>query len=149
MSDPLTFTGITHEHSDIIYALICELRQDQILDKQLIKEGLIANLNDPNIEYQFAWLGTEVVGFISLQFQFHLHHARWIAEIQELVVMPQARSLGVGKALLAWAEQQARHRHAELLELSTSTKRVNAHRFYNREGYQATHLRFTKPLTYE
>jgi len=149
MSDPLTFTGITHEHSDIIYALICELRQDQMLDKQRIKEGLIANLNDPNIEYQLAWLGAEVVGFISLQFQFHLHHARWIAEIQELVVMPQARSLGVGKSLLAWAEQQARHRHAELLELSTSTKRVDAHRFYNREGYQATHLRFTKPLTYE
>ncbi|MCS3433842.1 aminoalkylphosphonate N-acetyltransferase [Klebsiella sp. BIGb0407] len=149
MSDSITFTGITHEQSDIVYALICELRQDQILDSSLIKEGLIANLNNPHIKYQLAWLGTEVVGFISLQLQFHLHHARWIAEIQELVVMPQARSLGVGKALLAWAEQQARHHHAELLELSTSTKRVDAHRFYIREGYQATHLRFTKPLTYE
>ncbi|WP_299999144.1 aminoalkylphosphonate N-acetyltransferase [uncultured Cedecea sp.] len=149
MSDLMTFTGITPEQSDIVYALICELRQDKKLDSRLIKEGLIANLNDPNIAYQFAWLDNKVVGFISLQFQFHLHHARWIAEIQELVVMPQARSFGVGKALLAWAEQQARYRHAELLELSTSTKRVNAHRFYIREGYQATHLRFTKPLAYE
>lgn len=149
MTERITFTGITHEQSDIIYALICELRQDQALDSQVMKNGLIANINDPNIDYQLAWLGTEVVGFISLQLQFHLHHARWIAEIQELVVMPQARSLGVGKALLAWAEQQARHRHAELLELSTSTKRVDAHRFYIREGYQATHLRFTKPLAYK
>lgn len=149
MTERITFTDITHEQSDIIYALICELRQDQALDSQVMKNGLIANINDPNIDYQLAWLGTEVVGFISLQLQFHLHHARWIAEIQELVVMPQARSLGVGKALLAWAEQQARHRHAELLELSTSTKRVDAHRFYIREGYQATHLRFTKPLAYK
>lgn len=149
MSDPITFTDLTSEQSDIVYALICELRQDQALDVQVIKEGLIANLNDPNIYYQLAWVGTDVVGFISLQLQFHLHHARWIAEIQELVVMPQARSLGVGKKLLAWAEQQARQRHAELLELSTSTKRADAHRFYTREGYNATHLRFTKPLAYE
>lgn len=149
MSDRITFTAVTSEQSDVIYALICELRQDQALDSQVIKDGLTANLNDPNIYYQLAWQGAEVVGFISLQLQFHLHHARWIAEIQELVVMPQARSLGVGKALLAWAEEQARHRHAELLELSTSTKRVDAHRFYIREGYTATHLRFTKPLVSE
>jgi len=147
MSGSMTFTSVTAEHSDVVYALICELRQDQALDSQVVKQGLLANLNDPNIYYQLAWSGTEAVGFISLQLQFHLHHARWIAEIQELVVMPQARSYGVGKALLAWAEQQACQRDAELLELSTSTKRVDAHRFYTREGYNPTHFRFTKPLT--
>jgi PhnO protein len=41
---------------------------------------------------------------IGLHMQFHLHHASWIGEIQELVVMPQARSLGMGSQLLAWAE---------------------------------------------
>lgn len=146
MPDPITLTGVTPEHSSIIHSFICELRQDKALDSQVMKEGLIANLRDPNIEYQLAWQGTEPVGFISLQLQFHLHHARWIAEVQELVVMPQVRGLGVGKALLAWAEQQARLRRAELLELSTSTKRVDAHRFYVREGFSATHYRFTKPL---
>ncbi len=28
---------------------------------------------------------------ISLHMQFHLHHANWIGEIQELVVLPQMR----------------------------------------------------------
>ncbi|VFS56369.1 aminoalkylphosphonic acid N-acetyltransferase [Kluyvera cryocrescens] len=37
---------------------------------------------------------------ISLHLQFHLHHANWIGEIQELVVMPKVRSSGIGSQLL-------------------------------------------------
>lgn len=52
------FTRVTPEQSDVIYALICELRQDHALNSQVVREGLIANLRDPNIYYQMAWSGT-------------------------------------------------------------------------------------------
>ena len=91
-------------------------------------------------------LDGQVIGMIGLHMQFHLHHARWIGEIQELVVMPQVRGLKVGSQLLAWAEGVAREAGAELTELSTSVKRTDAHRFYVREGYTQSHFRFTKPL---
>ena len=55
------------------------------------------------MHYQLAQLDGQVVGLIGLHLQFHLHHANWIGEIQELVVMPQARGLTVGSQLLAWA----------------------------------------------
>ncbi len=55
-----------------------------------------------------------------------------IGEIQELVVMPQARGLNVGSKLLAWAEEEARQAGAEMTELSTNVKRHDAHRFYLR-----------------
>ena len=98
------------------------------------------------MHYQLAVLDGAAIGMIGLHMQFHLHHARWIGEIQELVVMPQARGLRVGSTLLAWAEETARAAGAELTELSTSVKRVDAHRFYLREGYAQSHFRFTKPL---
>ncbi|WP_204526399.1 aminoalkylphosphonate N-acetyltransferase [Citrobacter cronae] len=131
--------------TDAVYALICELKQGQF-DHQAFNAGYAANLQDPNMHYQLALLDGEVVGLIGLHLQFHLHHANWIGEIQELVVMPQARGLTVGSQLLAWAEATAREAGAEMTELSTSTQRLNAHRFYQREGYTQSHFRFTKPL---
>lgn len=131
--------------TDAVYALICELKQGQF-DLQAFSSGYAANLQDPNMHYQLAQLDGQVVGLIGLHLQFHLHHANWIGEIQELVVMPQARGLTVGSQLLAWAEATAREAGAEMTELSTSTQRLNAHRFYQREGYTQSHFRFTKPL---
>ncbi|KFC84682.1 aminoalkylphosphonate N-acetyltransferase [Buttiauxella agrestis] len=131
--------------SDAVYALICELKQAEF-NRQAFNVGFAANLDDRNLCYQLALLNGAVVGMISLHMQFHLHHVNWVGEIQELVVMPAARGHGVGSKLLAWAEEQARIAGAELTELSTSAKRLDAHRFYQREGYQNTHFRFTKPV---
>ncbi|WNN71456.1 aminoalkylphosphonate N-acetyltransferase [Kluyvera cryocrescens] len=135
----------TFEDIDDVYALMCELKQAEY-DRDAFYTGFAANLEDPNLHYQLALQDGNVVGMISLHLQFHLHHANWIGEIQELVVMPKVRSSGIGSQLLAWAEETARDQGAEMTELSTSTQRVNAHRFYQREGYVPSHLRFTKAL---
>ncbi len=135
----------TAEDVDAVYGLICELKQAE-LDRSAFHAGFAANLLDHNMRYQLAEQNGHIIGMIGLHMQFHLHHARWIGEIQELVVMPQARGLKVGSQLLAWAEEVARQAGAELTELSTSVKRTDAHRFYVREGYTQSHFRFTKPL---
>jgi PhnO protein len=135
----------TAEDVDAVYGLICELKQTE-LDRSAFHAGFAANLLDHNMRYQLAEQDGHIVGMIGLHMQFHLHHANWIGEIQELVVMPQARGLRVGSQLLAWAEAFARQAGAEMTELSTSVKRLDAHRFYLREGYTQSHFRFTKPL---
>jgi len=135
----------TVEDVDAVYGLICELKQAE-LDRSAFHAGFAANLLDHNMRYQLAEQNGHIIGMIGLHMQFHLHHANWIGEIQELVVMPQARGLRVGSQLLAWAEEFARQAGAEMTELSTSVKRLDAHRFYLREGYTQSHFRFTKPL---
>ncbi len=145
MSDPVKLRRATLADVDIVYALICELKQAEF-DRQAFNNGFAANLAESSLRYQLALVNDEVVGMIGLHMQFHLHHVNWIGEIQELVVMPQARGHGVGSRLLAWAQEQARTAGAELTELSTSKGRLDAHRFYEREGYQQTHFRFTKPV---
>lgn len=135
----------TADDTHAVYALISELKQAEF-DHQAFSAGFAANLRDSNLRYQLALLDGEVVGMIGLHMQFHLHHANWIGEIQELVVMPQARGLKIGSQLLAWAEDEARRAGAEMTELSTNVKRLDAHRFYLREGYTQSHFRFTKAL---
>jgi GNAT superfamily N-acetyltransferase len=54
--------------------------------------------------------------------------------LQDLVVERDARSQGVGKALLAAAAEWAGERGCTHLELASGIGRVDAHRFYEREG---------------
>lgn len=135
----------TAQDTEAVYALICELKQTRF-DYPAFRTGFTANLQDTRLRYQLALLEDQAVGLIGLHLQYHLHHTNWIGEIQELVVMPQARGLKIGSQLLAWAEQEAREAGAEMTELSTSVTRHDAHRFYLREGYEQSHFRFTKAL---
>jgi GNAT superfamily N-acetyltransferase len=54
--------------------------------------------------------------------------------VEDLVVDPELRSRGTGKALLDAAKDWARERGATHLELDSGLERTDAHRFYEREG---------------
>jgi GNAT superfamily N-acetyltransferase len=54
--------------------------------------------------------------------------------VEDLVVDPERRSHGIGKALLDAAKEWARERGASHLELDSGDARADAHRFYEREG---------------
>ena len=51
----------------------------------------------------------------------------------DIVVAPNRRSSGIGKALLDAAKSWARDHGAARLELESGPARVDAHRFYERE----------------
>ena len=57
------------------------------------------------------------------------------AEILGLVVNGDSRSQGVGKRLLARAEEWARERGVRMIGLRSNVIRERAHAFYEREGY--------------
>lgn len=131
--------------TDTVYRLITELKQTEY-DRQRFAEGFAQNLQNPSYHYQLAFLDGEAVGLIGMQMQFPLNQNHWTGEVQELVVAPHRRGQQVGQALLAWAEDTARQQGASVMELSSNKARTDAHRFYLREGYQQSHLRFKKVL---
>jgi GNAT superfamily N-acetyltransferase len=53
--------------------------------------------------------------------------------IDDFVTAATARSLGLGRALLAELHQRARAADCQLLDLDSATHRADAHRFYMRE----------------
>ena len=66
--------------------------------------------------------------------------------LQDLVTRKTHRSRGVGQALLAAAGEWARERGCNHLELSSGLGRIDAHRFYEREGMAKASYTFTLRL---
>lgn len=70
------------------------------------------------------------------------------SEITLLVVDANYRSNGIGKALVAKAEEWAKSKGLPLMRIRSNIHREDAHRFYKREGYElqkSWHL-FTKSI---
>jgi len=68
------------------------------------------------------------------------------AMVESVRVAAGLRGQGVGAALMAEAEARARAAGAGIMQLTTDTSRIRAHRFYERLGYGATHKGYKKPL---
>jgi GNAT superfamily N-acetyltransferase len=49
------------------------------------------------------------------------------------------RSRGLGQAIFIWAIEEARRRGCALVQLTTDKTRADAHRFYERLGFAASH----------
>jgi GNAT superfamily N-acetyltransferase len=63
--------------------------------------------------------------------------------VDDIVTTAVARSLGVGRALLAELRQRARAADCHLLDLDSATHRADAHRFYMRERMSIGAFHFT------
>lgn len=68
------------------------------------------------------------------------------AQLRAVQVRADLRSLGIGARMVAFAEREARARGAGVMELMSNLARVDAHRFYAREGYARSHAGFKKRL---
>ncbi|WP_010248816.1 GNAT family N-acetyltransferase [Acetivibrio cellulolyticus] len=87
-----------------------------------------------------------VLGLGVLHIFYPLHHSRKIAEIMELVIAGDVRGKGIGKKLLDEMTIIAIQNKCVSIEVASNRKRVDAHRFYKREGFLVSHFKFTKRI---
>ncbi|MBL9075144.1 GNAT family N-acetyltransferase [Tabrizicola sp.] len=69
------------------------------------------------------------------------------ALVEAVRVVADLRSQGVGAALMAECEVRARAAGCTIIQLTTDKSRHDAHRFYDRLGFETSHLGMKKPLT--
>ena len=93
-----------------------------------------------------AELDGNVVGLAQLHVSPTIALERPAAKIDGIVVDESHRGRGIGRALLAEMESEARARGCPLLYLTTATRRQDAHEFYRRFGFEETGKRFGKSL---
>ena len=67
-------------------------------------------------------------------------------QVEGVRVAGSERSAGLGAAMLSWAHDHGRARGAALSQLTTDRVRRRAHGFYDRLGYEASHVGFKRPL---
>jgi len=63
-------------------------------------------------------------------------------QIEAVRVRSDQRSSGIGSAMIRWAMDIAPERGAALVQLTSDAARVDAHRFYERLGFSASHVGF-------
>jgi GNAT superfamily N-acetyltransferase len=64
------------------------------------------------------------------------------AQIEAVRVRADLRGRGLGGALMTWAVDEARRRGCRLVQLTSDNRREEAHRFYGRLGFVASHTGF-------
>jgi GNAT superfamily N-acetyltransferase len=69
-----------------------------------------------------------------------------LALVEAVRVDSRLRGGGHGKALMAWAMEEARRRGCRAMELLTHNSRAEAHRFYDQLGFVRSHLGMKRAL---
>ncbi|MGW5697498.1 GNAT family N-acetyltransferase, partial [Streptomyces asiaticus] len=58
----------------------------------------------------------------------------------------EERGGGLGTQLIEWAVEESRREGCALVQLTSDATRIDAHRFYERLGFEASHIGFKLPL---
>jgi ribosomal protein S18 acetylase RimI-like enzyme len=82
----------------------------------------------------------EIVGTMQLSFLPGLARRGALrAQIEAVRVAESTRGSGLGAAMMRWAIEESRRRGCALVQLTSDKSRADAHRFYERLGFVASH----------
>jgi len=112
-------------------------------------ERRLANLErlDPEALRLVVEVEGRVVGFVAAHETPMLHRDRPVGRVTTLVVAPEAQGRGYGALLLDAAAGWLIERGAPRLELTSGSRRQEAHRFYERRGWKQEGVRFVRELS--
>ncbi|MET9722302.1 GNAT family N-acetyltransferase [Streptomyces zaomyceticus] len=66
--------------------------------------------------------------------------------IEGVRIHSDERGSGLGTELIEWAVEESERRNCRLVQLTSDATRTDAHRFYERLGFEASHVGFKKNL---
>ncbi|MFI8349227.1 GNAT family N-acetyltransferase [Streptomyces sp. NPDC085596] len=102
---------------------------------------------DPNQHLVVAVRGGRVVGTLQLTIIPGLSRKGATRSLIEAVrVHADERGSGLGSELIQWAVDTSRHLGCHLVQLTSDKTRTDAHRFYERLGFTASHEGFKRSL---
>jgi len=121
-------------------------RDPAVFDRFFSEVGDDTFLTKPGAQAFVATIEGQPCGIISFypDKDYFTHHPR--AYIDNLVVAQESERKGVGRALLAFVERQARDQGYREVTLDVFAVNHGAIAFYERQGYQPDHIRMVKPL---
>lgn len=98
---------------------------------------------DPNQEMLVAELDGEAVGCFQLTYIPGLmRRGMWRGLIENVHIAPTHRNKGLGGEMIRFAVERCRARGCGMVQLTSNKKRVDAHRFYRRLGFEQSHEGF-------
>ena len=91
--------------------------------------------------------GTEIVGTLQLTFIAGLARGGLKRGLVEAVrVSGDRRGEKIGEAMFAWVLEKCRRESCGIVQLTTDKSRTDAHRFYDRLGFEPSHIGYKMML---
>ncbi len=99
--------------------------------------------DDPNQHVVVAVREGRVVGTLQLTVIPGLSRRGSTRSVVEGVrIHADERGSGLGTQLIVWAIDESRRQNCQLVQLTSDATRTDAHRFYERLGFEASHVGF-------
>ena len=84
--------------------------------------------------------GDEIIGTLQLSFIPGIARmGSWRGQIEAVRIAAHRRDSGLGQKMFDWAISECRSRGCNLVQLTTDKSRTDAHRFYEKLGFKASH----------
>lgn len=88
----------------------------------------------------------EVIAFIGIHIGLAFEYSGKIARIIALAVKKEYHRQGIGTKLLQTAESYLKENYVELIAVNSGLHRIEAHRFYEKQGFYKKGYRFAKAV---
>ena len=128
-----------------VFELLDELYENKI-DYSIFTQKYKAILKDNNFYGIVAVENNKVVGVLIARIINRLAKKKNILFIDNLIVNKKYRNTGIGKLLIQDATTYAISNDCGALELTSMIENVNAHRFYENNGFEKRQYKFKKHL---
>ncbi|MBT2188172.1 GNAT family N-acetyltransferase [Sphingobium nicotianae] len=103
--------------------------------------------SDPNQQLVIAALDGAIIGTLQLSFLPGLsYRGAWRGQIEAVRIARGLRGQGLGARFIGWAVERCRARGCHLVQLTSNSVRIDAHRFYERLGFARSHAGFKLTL---
>ena len=133
------------EDLDGVFELLNELYENKIEYSEFAKKYK-ESLENSNFYEIVAIEKNKVVGVLISRVINMLAKKKNILFIDDLIVNENCRNTGIGKLLIQTATTYAISRDCGALELTSMIQNINAHRFYENNGFEKRQYKFKKNL---
>ncbi|WP_192182054.1 GNAT family N-acetyltransferase [Mesorhizobium amorphae] len=102
---------------------------------------------DPNQFLAVMTEGSRIIGTLQITYLAGLSlQGALRGQIEAVRIADDRRGERLGQRLLEWAVEECRRRGCRLVQLTTNKSRQDAHRFYDRLGFKASHIGYKLEL---
>jgi GNAT superfamily N-acetyltransferase len=102
---------------------------------------------DANQQLVVVCDGEDIIGTLQLSFIPGIARmGAWRGQIEAVRIAAHRRDSGLGQKMIEWAIDQCRARGCSLVQLTTDKSRADAHRFYEKLGFVASHEGYKRAL---
>lgn len=143
-SNNITFLDATLNDADALLSLVHQL--EHFITKETLLNNLKNNLADKKYRIFVAKENDIVIAFAELHFTHFIHEEKPRVRLTSFCVDEKFRNKNIGAKFLDFIEEFCRDNNYFKMELTSNVRRIDAHRFYESNGYVFASKRFYKEL---